>query len=167
MKKIMILIALLITFSTGSFAQYNGYTMLNVLPSGVIKAKDTTVNTDTSYLYFSTTSPTASVLSITPISYNNDIVFQWANTQISGTSGGTVIFQGSMSGTFTNAAGDWNTLISDKNFALIKDTVTVSGTTVGTFICPSCKWRAVRARYIASGTQTSIMTGTAWVRPRS
>lgn len=164
MKRLITLIAIMIAATTGVKAQYSGFTMLNVNTAGTIKAKDTTTNADTSYLYITAN---ASGLTIPAITYNNDIAIAWSNTQLSGTTGGTVIFQGSMSGTFSNLTADWVTLVNDKNYALTKDTTTVSGTTNGVFICPNCKWRSVRGRYISSGTQTSTMVGTAWIRPRS
>jgi hypothetical protein len=163
MKRIIAIVAILATFCTGAQAQYTGFTMVNVRPSGTTVANDTTSNTDTSYLYFAT----GGVSGTKEIKYNNDLLIKWTNTQLSGTSGGTVILQGSPTGTFTNTTGDWQTLINDKTQSVtLTDTVTVSGTTSGTFIIRSCPYRYIRARYISSGTQTSTLTGTAWVRPR-
>ena len=162
MKRIIAIVAILAAFITGAKAQsqYTAYTMVNVKPSGVTVARDTTSNTDTSYLYFATGG------AVTALTTNNDVIVRWTNTNVSGTTGGSVIFQGSPTGTFTNTTGDWSTLINDKTQSLITDTVTVSGTTSATFIIRSCPYKYIRARYISSGTQTSALTGTAWIRPR-
>lgn len=161
MKRIVAIVAIATAFITSAHAQYTAFTMVNVTPAGVTVARDTTSNTDTSYLYFATGS------AVTDIKYNNDVLIKWTNTQLSGTSGGTVIFQASPTGTFTNTTGDWETLINDKTQSVtLTDSVTVSGTTTGTFIIRSFPYRYLRARYISSGTQTSALTGTAWVRPR-
>lgn len=166
MKKLIFLFALAIGIISTASAQYTPFRMICVTPQRVVKAADTAKNVDTTYLYFTTT---PGVLSIpgTPITYNNDIVINYTVTQDSATAAGNVIFQGSMDTAFSNTTGNWVTLVCDKNFALIKDTGTVSGTTLGTFVIPNCKWRQVRARQTSSIGGTSSIVGTAWVRQRT
>lgn len=172
MKKIKSLL-LVVAMTFAATAVTHGQTfiqklhMLEQTAVGTIKAADTTVNTDTTYFILDTVYNYDGLSSggTTPgmVGSYGDLVIQWTNTQLSGTSGGSVLFQGSMTGTFATV-GDWVTLVNDKNYALVKDTVTVSGTTTGTFIIPNNKFRSVRGRYISSGTQTSVITSTAWLR---
>ena len=145
--------------SISSFAQVQSYTLSGMTAAGTVKARDTTTNPDTTYLVMTTNGDGS-------ITYPGDLVYNWTNTNISGTTGGSVIYQGSMTGTFAVATG-WTTLVNDKTGALVTDTVTVSGTTKGTLIIKNNTWKYVRARYISSGTQTSVMTGTAYFYRRS
>jgi len=153
----------LICLTATSFGQIQKLTTRSQTGFGVIKAADTTINADTTYLILDTNYNNGGGTTPGSISSYGDVIVNWTNTQLTGTSGGSVIFQGSMTGVFA-VVGDWVTLVCDKNGALVKDTVTVSGTTGGTFIIPNCKFRYIRARYISSGTQTSTLVGTAWLR---
>lgn len=128
--------------------------------TGSIKTYDTTINTDTTYMI-----PYGNG-GVLPITTYSDVVCSWTNTNLSGSTGGSVIFQGSQTGAFLRTAkGDWETLINDKAGSLINDTVTVSGTTSGTFIIANCKYKNIRGRYISSGTQTSTMRMTCYIKP--
>jgi hypothetical protein len=128
--------------------------------TGTVKTYDTTVNTDTTYLeMFQGTTPM-------PITTWADVICSWTNTTLSGSTGGSFIFQGSETGAFLRTAvGDWETLVNDKVGSLVTDTVTVSGTTHSDFIISNCRYKYVRGRYISSGTQTSTPRMTCYVKP--
>ena len=166
MKKIILLCSVLMltvalaTKPEISTGQITALTCKAMDQAGTVKTYDTTVNTDTSYFSIFT----GSVLK--PITTWSDIVCSWTNTTLSGSTAGSVIFQGSQTGAFLRTArGDWQTLVCDKLGALATDTVTVSGTTEGDFIIPNCKWQYIRGRYISSGTQTSTIRATCYIKP--
>lgn len=122
----------------------------------VSKSYDTTTNADTTYLVAGA------------LTGYYDVVLHWINTQLSGTSGGTVIVQGSMVGgnTFLSdwytSKNSWTTIYTGA--VGLTDTTTVSGTTRGEFKISANNWKYIRLRYISSGTQTSTLRGTLYLR---
>jgi hypothetical protein len=144
-------------------AQAATYTLKGMTAAGVVKAKDTTTNTDTTYLVYSTDGST-----VGSFNYYEDITYEWVNTSITGTCAGTVIAQGSNTGTFAGPtnAGDWVTLVSDVAQYNGSSSITVSvGMLSQYFVFPNNKFKYIRLRYISSGTQTSVLTGTVRVMP--
>ena len=143
-----------------SSAQITPITMKAMDAAGLVKTFDTTVNTDTSYMVMYSGS------ALLPITTWSDVNCNYTNTTLSGSTGGSIIWQGSQTGVFARTAkGDWETLVNDKTGSLVTDTVTVSGTTEATFIIPNCKYKYIRGRYISSGTQTSTIRGTCYIKP--
>lgn len=157
MKKYIAIAVLLLTSVLG-FAQ--GTTRTGTLAgrtaAGAVKARDTTTNTDTSYLYYGSGDAN---------NWNVSLLF--VNTQISGTTGNTMLVQGSNDAT-TAVNGHWYTL---KNSTLQSISAQAAGiadtaTTVGTYFqfnIPNCQYKYLRIRNITSGTQTSVMTGSYWL----
>lgn len=151
--KQFLLVVVMIAMSCASFAQ--GSQRLNqkmVRQKYVLgvptttNVNDTTVNTDTSNIYIAAA-----------LGWN--ISLQFTATNVTGTTGATVIYQGS------NDNINWYTIMTDTatcNSCLA--TVTVSGLTGGATTVKSAMFRIfqfnyLRARYITSGTQTSYING--------
>lgn len=117
---------------------------------------DTLVNTDSSYL------ATGAIQAF------YDMYFVVTNTKVSGTVGGTIVCQGSMTGGTSNT--EWNTIANNKAEApFITDTFTATnGTLRFEYHIPNHQFTYYRVRYINSGgTQSSVMTGTAYLRKHS
>ena len=155
-------LTLLMAFSVPkiSSAQVIGYTLGAYTPEEVHKANDTAVNADTTYLQI-TTGDSA-------LHQYEDVVYEWSVVaSITGTTAGTVIAQGSETGIFSNS-GDWVTLVSDVTQYDGSSSISVGATNItGYFILPNVFFKYVRLRYITSGTQTSSITGTAYIKPHS
>lgn len=134
---------IVLTAYKGNFTKYTG------------AAGDTTVNTDTSYLY-----------TVSPVNQFGDLIWKVTNTKVSGTVAGTIVFQCSSDGT---ASGVWNTMKTDKTLCpFLTDTVTATdGNTAFNYLMPAHPLLYYRARIITSGTQKSVMTGSLNIRRRS
>lgn len=148
---------------TDATAQGVTFTLKGMTAAGTIKTKDTTTNTDTTYLVYSKDGST-----VTPFTEYEDVVYEWVNTSITGTCAGTVIAQGSNTGTFAGPtnAGDWVTLTSSTAQYNGSSSITVTTTLLSQyFVFPNNQFKYIRLRYISSGTQTSVMTGTVRVMP--
>jgi hypothetical protein len=141
---------LLVAISATSFAQATRTEAFqNATAAGVVKTRDTTTNTDTSYLWTSRSD----------FSNWDNVALQFACTQITGTTTCTIIVQGSNDAT-TPVNGTWVTLKNSTTQTVgLSDTGTVKNTTY-TFQLPSCQYKRLRVRVITGGTQTSILTGT-------
>ena len=110
---------------------------------------DTTVNTDTTYLYWDMKDQIG------------DLYFDIITTKLTGTAGGTIILQGSYDGT------TWINVINDSSQAVITTTYTISNTTHAYYILKMHPFIKYRVRLIYSGTQTSVCTGSKlWYRKR-
>ncbi len=139
--------------------------------AGTIKNPDTTVNADTEYLYLGATNGSNTL--INSDGHTNtfgDAVYEWNYAPVSATTG-TVIAQGSMTGTFVRSgsgvigsgAGDWCTLISDVTQYNGSSTVNFGPTaTNGVFIIPKNQFKYVRLRFVQVGTGSGSATGNAW-----
>lgn len=155
MKKILSIIALFATFVCGAQTGFQRTVMTALTAIGTAKTYDTTTNVDTSYLVTSA------------ISGYGDITYYFTNTTLTGSTSGTVIVQGSQTGTFATV-GDWVTLVTDKTQSAMTDQYVVSGTTSGYYSFPKHQFKYIRIRYISAGTQTSRMTGTMYfIRPET
>lgn len=153
MKKIIILVCGLIC---ATMAQAQSYLQALKAYNAAFVYKptpDTTVNTDTTYLVSGLIDP------------YYDLSFVAINTKVSGTPAGSIIIQGSMD----NFVSSVQTLTTNKAEAIFTtDTVTaVNGTTKIEYHFPNHQLSYYRIRYISSGTQTSVMTGTLWARKHS
>lgn len=149
MKKIA-LIALLMCIAFVDYGQ--GYVSLTPYTAAFAKktTPDTTVNTDTTYLVCATTSV-----------QNYPIQVDITNTKVSGTVGGSVIMQGS------NNLTTWWTL---KNYSTdmygTSDTTTLTNATLTMpYGLSVCRYKYLRWRFITSGTQSSVPTGTLYWCP--
>ena len=151
MKKIVLFICLVCAAALGygQGSRVNQVMTVQKYAAGVItnvSVNDTTTNTDTSNLF------TGAVLGW-------NVGVQWVVKNVTGTTGGTVIYQGS------NDNVNWYAVMTDTvicNSCLA--TVTVSGltgaaTTVKAALFKGFPFYYLRARYITSGTQTSYITG--------
>lgn len=178
MKQIKsIFLALVLICSTalafGQVTEYKEFTMLCQRPNGTIVARDTVTDADTMYLIFDTTVNLAAHSGATtkagfPKLYSDRIYTWTAAPSITGTCAGTLIFQGSMTGTFSTSASpvsDWVTLISNTSQYNGASSFAVSNSLYfGYFILPQCQYKYVRAMWISSGTHTSALTGKCYVR---
>lgn len=172
LKKIVFIATIIMAifaFHKDSYAQSRvSYTLKAMTAAGVGKSTpDTTVNTDTTYLYLSdgTTS------GVKAFNEYEDLVYSWAAVpSITGTttSGTTIIAQGSMTGTFATV-GDWITLIADLTQYNGGSSFSISGSTTlyNYFVLPRNQFKYVRLRMITAGTQTSVVTGKVSVLPHS
>lgn len=144
---------ILCAFASMAFAQSSRQTtMLAATAAGTMKAHDTTVNTDTTYLWDG----------------RNDhnqwaqTSFTFKNLELSGTTTNTMIVQGSNDAT-TILTGTWVTL---KNSTVqttgLTDTATTKNVTTY-FNIPDCQYKYLRIRNITGGTQTSTMSGTSYL----
>ncbi len=152
MKKYFSICAVLMMLATSTFGQSTRSGNLSAMTAnGTLKSTpDTTVNVDTTYLYASRSDAN-----------QWDVTYEWSIVpSITGTTTGTIIVQGSNTGTYA-VVGDWVTLISDVTQYNGSSSISVTGsTTIGYFIFPRCQFKYVRIRYISAGTQTSVLTGT-------
>lgn len=170
LKSIFVFAAIIMvafSFSPDAYAgSRNTMALKAMTAAGVGKSTpDTTVNTDTTYLYLSdgTTS------GVRLFDEYEDLIYYWSATpSITGTttSGTTIIVQGSMTGTFATV-GDWVTMVSDATQYNGGSSFSISGSTVlyNYFILPRNQFRAIRVRMITAGTQTSVITGRVSVLP--
>jgi hypothetical protein len=153
MKKIISILAVMLTMAAACTAQ--GTVRNNVpmqrqkIASGVVTnifVNDTTVNTDTSFLWFSNI-----------LGWNVQV--QWTITNVTGTTGGTVVYQGSPDNV------NWYTVMTDTlqcNSCLATNTVsglTSGATTLKSAIFKGFPYAYIRVRDITSGTQTSYIAG--------
>lgn len=172
--KIIIIALLLICGTAVAYGQtqYKEYTMMSQRPTGAIVARDTVTNADTTYLVFDTVHAESHTGACTkggvPKLYADRIYTWTAVPSITGTCAGTLIFQGSMTGTFSTSASpisDWVTLISDVTQYNGASSFAVSNSLYfGYIILPKCHFKYVRAMWISSGTHTSALTGKCYVR---
>ena len=147
MKKIITLLSLIVLTTIIAQAQsFKPLTLTAQKADLTACTKDTTVNTDTSYLVTGL------------ITSYSDLEFNIVNTKLTGTSGGTIIVQGSPDNS------NWYTMVNDKTQSLINDTTTVSNTTRFQFVVKTHPYQYYRIRYISSGTQTSVMTGLVYIK---
>ena len=153
MKPLFLILMICLT-ATVSFGQkpLNAYSGTGYVAKST---PDTTVNTDTTYL--ANTS-----------GYTTDYNVGWEATitNVSGTTGGTVTAQGSDDNI------NWYPVVSSAlEMTTQTTTITVSGLTGGatktfTYKWPSHQFTYYRLQFITSGTQTSVMTGAAWLRKK-
>jgi hypothetical protein len=163
--KTLFSIAILITFSVASFGQTTRTgSLIPKTAAGVTKTTpDTTVNTDTTYLYSGRSDAN-----------QWNISYSWtAIPSISGTTTSVtvVVPQGSNTGTFAAyGSGDWVNLITDATQATVIAPAQTSGTypvhisgstaVYGYLQLPKCQFKYVRLVVVTAGTQTSVYTGT-------
>lgn len=152
MKKILSILAILITVAATTYGQASRANQkmqrqkfVGSVPVN-ITTNDTTVNTDTSFVWF------GSVLGW-------NLTVQWTETNVTGTTGGTVIYQGS------NDNVNWYTLAADTtqcNACLASATIsglTAAATTTKLAIFRNFQFPYIRARLTTTGTQTSFING--------
>jgi len=151
MKKLITLIAFICAVSIGNTYAQSQYPLLNYNAAYSKVTLDTLTNTDTSYLVANGVSSFA------------DLTFQFTNTKVSGTPGGTIILQGNVDGT------NWYTLKNDATQTVgISDTVTIAnGNTISAYIVKNHPYTNYRIRFISSGTQKSAPTGILYYRKHS
>lgn len=144
-----IITAIFVLLSTVAFAQSSRTgTMQAATAAGTIKARDTTTNTDTSYLWDARND------------HNQwDVNFQFYNTNVSGTTTASIIVQGSNDATSV-ITGTWYTLINNASQNVSAVDTGTAVTTVYSFNIPQCQYRYLRVRAITGGTQTSYLRGT-------
>lgn len=155
MKKIAGFLAIMLICSV-SFAQSRTNMRMQsqtfISGSPVNKStNDTLVNADTSTLYY------AAVLGF-------NVQLQWTVTNITGTAGGTITYQGSPDGV------TWYTVLADVvQCTSCTSSTTISGLTSGaktsnTAVFKTFPWKYIRVYGTFSGTQTSFWTGiiTTW-----
>lgn len=151
-----ILLALGLTCFTASYAQtVQSYELTYKTQAGATKTTvDTTTDADTTYLYPS-------------FGANNeygDITYAWAVVpSITGTTTGTVVVQGSQTGTFARsggsaANGDWVNLTSSTAEYTFSGSISGTTTIYGYCMLPNNQFKYTRLRYVTSGTQTSKIT---------
>jgi hypothetical protein len=157
MKKYIAIVVLLLTSVLG-YAQgtQRTVTLKAYTAAGVVKVRDTTTNTDTSYLWL----PGGEANSW-------NVGLNFVNTQITGTTGNTMIVQGSNDATSV-LTGHWYTIKNSVTQSITSQALGIAdtATTVGVYFqfnVPTCQYKYLRIRNITSGTQTSVMTGTAWL----
>lgn len=131
------------TFRAGTFLAANG--------AGTIKALDTSVNTDTTYLWDGRSDHNQWGCS-----------FQAINTQLTGTTTCTIRVQGSNDAT-SPTTGNWYTLIADKTQVVGSVDSFTTKNAYFTFNLPTCQYKYIRVINITGGTQTSLMTGKWWL----
>ncbi len=157
-----------LSFTTEASAQRRAAkTLTAILPSGTLKATDdTTSGIDTAYLALTNGT------TLTPFNEYEDVVYSWSIVpSITGTTTGTVIAEGSMSGTWSTSASpisDWVPLVSGSLQTAAFTTTSVSGTTKAWyhFTIANCLYKYVRLRFISSAaTQTSYLHGTVYILP--
>lgn len=141
-------------FGFTDYAQVPAYNTLTAYTANFTRktTPDTMVNTDSSYLVANT------------MDYRNfDLNFVYTLTKVSGTiSGGTVVFQG------TNDDSQWWTLKSSAIQSVeTADTVTLTNASITKqFNILQSQYSHVRARFIPTGTQTSVANGKVYYTPR-
>lgn len=149
MKKLLFVFVLLSAI-TSAYAQSSRTGTFNAATSaGVVKARDTTTNTDTSYLWNGRSD------------HNQwgNVSLLFVNTELTGTTTNTMLVQGSDDATSVTS-GHWYTLKnSTVQTAGTSDTATTKNTYY-IFNIPNCQYKYLRVRNITGGTQTSVMTGT-------
>ncbi len=153
MKKIVLVLMVVLSACAACMGQ--GTVRSNValqrqkIASGVItniSVNDTTVNTDTSYLWYGNI-----------LGWN--IQVQWTAANVSGTTGGTVIYQGSPDNV------NWYTVLADvTQCSACTSSTTISSLTSGgkvsnAAVFKSFPFRYFRVQEITSGTQTSFVSG--------
>jgi len=134
MKKLFILFAL-IAFTMGAFAQ-----RANTVNSLTL---DTITNTETSY--------------ITVANFTGDLPFavQLLATNLSGTTAGTAVLEGSIDGTsYVPILDETNVMKAYPN-----DTMTIVTTAVTTWLVLDNKWTHYRINVSSTGTHTTKLTG--------
>lgn len=179
MKNIKIIIAGLAmifaisSYSSDVFAQKRQTFALTALnAAGTVKATpDTTTNTDTTYLVLSDGST-----GIKPYNEYNDLVYYWSIVPgITGTTTGSIVLQGSMTGTFSaseSPISDWVTLTPVTSYSTA-DSVSYTSPAAGftasrkykQFTITTNQYKYHRIRFISGGTQTSVITGRVSVLP--
>ena len=163
MKKTIFLALLLISCTAMSYGQnaVQSYSVTARTQLGAVKTTvDTTTDTDTTYLYPSFNSGENKEF--------GDVQYCWVVVpSITGTTTGTVIVQGSETGTFVRYQGagsvsDWVALTSSTAEYNGSSSISISGTApiYGYFCLPNNQFKFTRIRYVTSGTQTSYIKTT-------
>ena len=176
MKNAILILGLAIglLYSSSGFCQ-SKRVQVNLVPltaAGVVNYPDTIKTNDTAYLYLgASNSTTALANGDGSTTQFGDVVYEWSTVGLTGTSTGyvgTVIAQGSMTGTFVEGSGglgDWVTLISDVTQYNGSSSIALVGSTnqFGYFILPKNQFKYVRLRVTGIGTGTVIPSGKAWI----
>lgn len=130
MKKLFILLVLAFVAMATSAQQGKVYTLTN----------DTITNTGTVYSDVVTSTGAA-----------NSIVFQVVTTQLSGTSAGTVILQGSVDGTSYVTLNEKTGLIA----GFPNDTLTISNGAIWNVAVQNPAWKYYKVKAVGSGTSST------------
>lgn len=163
-----------LSFSNETFAQTRQiFALKAVTQAGVGKATpDTTTNTDTTYLILPQTL-TGTSAAIKPYNEYSDLVYSWSLVPgITGTTSGTVVLQGSPTGNFSRSSApvsDWVNLTPSTAYST-SDSTSYTGAHNGSggfgatqlhrrFVMPNNQDKYQRIRFISTGTQTSVITG--------
>ncbi len=155
--------------------------MVAYVGSGTVGAggRDTTVNTDTTYLYLGASSGstigTGLANSDGSFQYGCDVSYEWsAAFSITGTTTATIYFQGSNTGTFAAWTSTTPNMATQDWVMLYNDVTQVGGSTANSFTISStvkkgyfnltnCQFKYVRAVIVTGGTQTSAYTAKATI----
>jgi hypothetical protein len=158
MKKIIfaLFMAVLSVTANAQTGEWVSQAMQGYTAALAAKSLDTASNTDTTYLYF------------TAVSAGYNIHCKAVYTRISGTAGGTLLFQGS------DDNSNWFTLANNLEGTVSSqyaDTATFSSLSSGTSTkdffyagTKAYKYKYFRIRLITSGTQTGSFAGTTYYR---